>query len=70
MKKRIIYGAENMESRLAELLPTIDDDYEYLVSGLEKLDRSGKDQSDAGFEIAQKFYEMLQSAISEVSDLL
>lgn len=71
MKKKLnkVTGAETVESRLSEIMPMLEDDFDYFMSGLDKLDRSGKDLSDSGYDIAQEFYEMLQEAISKVSDI-
>ena len=58
------------QSQLATLLDQIDDDYDYLVAGLEKLDRSGSASSNAGAEIAQGIADAINNAITQIADLL
>ena len=72
MKKyRKIMAADAPEqSQLATLLDQIDDDYDYLVAGLEKLDRSGSAASNAGAEIAQGIADAINNAITQIADLL
>ena len=72
MKKyRKVMAADAPEqSQLATLLDQIDDDYDYLVAGLEKLDRSGSAASNAGAEIAQEIAAAISNAITQIADLL
>jgi len=66
-----IVAAESTEpSELSTLLDQIDEDYDYLVAGLEKLDRSDASASDAGVEIAQSISDTINDAISQIADIL
>jgi len=68
--KRLNYisSAENDNSKLAEMLDSLKDDFEYIIAGLEKLDRSGAEASNEGLIIAERFQGNMQDIISEISD--
>lgn len=58
------------DSKLIEMLDILKDDFDYVVSGLEKLDRTGASESNDGLIIAEKLADALQSAVSDIADKL
>lgn len=56
------------EDVLQDTLRTLKDDFEYILSGIEKLDRSSAEDSRMGLEIAEKLSAQMQEIISDISD--
>lgn len=56
-------------SRLSDMIKQIEDDFDYLIAGLEKLDRGGKDSSMSGESVAEELQSAIQSGIEAVSNL-
>lgn len=48
-----ITAAESDESRLSVIIDELKDEFDYIISGFEKLDRSGSEMSNSGFAIAE-----------------
>lgn len=67
--KRIIRAASVENEALGELLDGVESDFDYLISGLEKLDRDGAHNADA-MDIANKLSNGIQSCIEDIADLL
>lgn len=65
--KRRIYSADNKEGKttLEDLLDKIDEDFDFVIAGIEKLDRDGSG-TDA-ISIASNLSESLQSAVSQLT---
>ena len=63
--KRVITAAAE-ENPLDALLDSIDDDYDYAIAGLEKLQRDG--DTKFAIEQAQRLSEAIQSVISAISE--
>lgn len=63
-----INAAEEGESKLLDTLDALKDDFEYLIAGLEKLDRSGAESSNNGLIIAEQLQGALQDFINQIAD--
>ena len=63
-----ITAAAEGDSKLQMMIDQIEDDFDYLIAGLEKLDRDGATSSNEGLMIAEKFSQALQSAIEAVAN--
>lgn len=70
MKKvtRSVMAAKEDDSKLMILMDQIQDDFDYALAGLEKLDRTGSAESAKGLQIAETLADAIQSAISAISD--
>lgn len=66
---RPITAAES-DSKLDEAISKIDSDFEYIVSGLEKLGRSGAGAENDALIIAEALSKQLESTISDIADKL
>ena len=66
--KHPIMAAAEDESKLAQIIDQLEDDFEYAIAGFEKLDRTGSEESNKGYVIAQKLSQAITVAISEISD--
>lgn len=72
MKKvrRSITAADSDEkSDLIQMISFLKDDFDYILTGLEKLDRDGSETSKQGLAIAEALSANLQSAISDISNI-
>ena len=65
-----ISAASEGDSKLAAALDAISDDFDYIISGLEKLDRSGAEASNNGLIIAERLNDALQAAIEGIAENL
>ena len=66
-KKKIFAVTEDAKvEQLDELMDSVEDDFDYAISGIEKLQRSGN--MSAAMEQAQRLSNALQSVISEISN--
>ena len=71
MKRHVsITAAETDKSILQERMDILEDDFDYLIAGLEKLDRSGKVASDEGANIADDVSIAVSDAIRKIADVL
>lgn len=68
LRKRSIMAAAEDDSKLAQLMDQLEDDFDYVIAGLEKLDRTGATESNQGLIIAESLSEALQSAVSQIAD--
>ncbi len=71
--KKLISVTAAKDSDNSKLLDAIDDlkeDFDYFLSGLEKLDRTGIQERDDGLIIAESIQTSLQDAISDIADKL
>lgn len=67
--KRLIQSSEEIENEALDLLlRNLKDDFDYLISGLEKLERSSVNDSNVALEIAESFSEDIQHTIAKISD--
>ena len=62
-----IISAEEISDNLKDKLATIKDDFDYLMSGIEKLGRSGANMSKEAEIIAENLASDTQDSISEVA---
>lgn len=62
-----IMSAEEISDNLKDKLATIKDDFDYLMSGIEKLGRSGANMSKEAEIIAENLASDIQDSISEVA---
>ena len=70
MKKlRKITAAED-DSKLILALDELKDDFDYIMSGLEKLDRSGAEASNSGLIIAENLQAAFQDIIGRIAESL
>lgn len=62
-----IMSAEEISDNLKDKLATIKDDFDYLMSGIEKLGRSGANMSKEAEIIAENLASDIQDSINEVA---
>lgn len=67
-RMKSITAASADDSELILMLDQLKDDFDYVLAGLEKLDRTGNTERNAGLVIAETLSDAIQSAISEISD--
>lgn len=68
--KKVTAAASADDSKLLQMFDQLKDDFDYILAGLEKLDRTGATESNEGLVIAEELSDALQSAISQISDKL
>ena len=66
--KRRIYSAENNDNIFDDALSNLKDDFDYVVSGLEKLGRSGANASQYALAIIENISNDLSASISDIAD--
>lgn len=72
MKRRIIRAAteESKEQLFKDKVDQMEDDFSFILAGLEKLFRNGGQQGQAADTISTKLSESLQECISLMADEL
>ena len=71
MKKyRAITAAETDESKLIAIMDRMEEDFAYLMSGFEKLDRTDATASNQGLMIAEQLNSAIQQAIEQIADYM
>lgn len=68
MKKYIKSATEDTDDRLPSAIDDLNDDFDYIISGLEKLGRDGATGTNDALVIAESLSNALQSAISNIAD--
>lgn len=69
IKSSTIVGAEDtMDERLDNALSDLKDDFDYIISGLEKLGRNGANSSNSALAISETLSNNLQSVIDSIAD--
>ena len=71
--KRVNYissAAGDENSKLSDMLGSLKDDFDYVVAGLEKLDRTGAEASNEGLIIAERFQTSIQEIIADISEAI
>lgn len=63
-----ITAADNTDDVLTETIRNLKDDFDFILSGIEKLDRSSAEDSRIGLEIAERLSSSMQEIISDISD--
>ena len=58
------------DSKLQEMMDAIKSDFEYILAGLEKLERTGASEANDGLIIAEGLQDNLQSAVAEIASKL
>lgn len=66
--RRRITAAEEIDNGLSEAIKDLEDDFSYLISGIEKLSRSGANKSNEGLALVETISASIQSFISQVAD--
>lgn len=66
--KRRVYSAENNDNIFDDALSNLKDDFDYVVSGLEKLGRSGANASQDALAIIENISNDLSASISDIAD--
>lgn len=68
--KRIIKAAESADvnDKLQEALTTMKDNFDFIVDGLELLDRRGAEASNEALIIAERFNTAIDGVISEIAE--
>lgn len=64
----ITAASDSENEALEEQMRNLKDDFDFILSGLEKLDRSSAEDSRIALEIAEKFSSALQETISAISE--
>ena len=67
--KRVIAASMNNEA-LDELMSAVEDDFDYVVSGLQKLDRMGKEPSQKAMQIAGQLQQAIQATQAQIANLI
>ena len=70
MKRVTITAAEERVDPMEELKDILEDDFSYFMSGVEKLQRDGGENARSAYNIAIELNDAVQSAISQISDLM
>lgn len=67
--KRVINAASEggSEDKLTEAVDALKDDFDYIISGLDRLNRQGANGTNAALMIAEKFGEDQQAAIDKIA---
>ena len=69
MKRRIFSASESgSDDRFDEAISELKDDFDYIISGLERLDRQGANGSNDALMIAENISSNLQSHIDEIAN--
>lgn len=70
MKRRIVTAAaeDNSVDKLGNAIDNLKDDFDYIISGLERLDRQGANGSNDALMIAENISSNLQSHIDEIAN--
>ncbi len=63
-----IYAADTPNEAIQETIRNLKDDFDFILSGVEKLDRSSAEDSRVGLEIAEKLSNNMQEIISDISE--
>lgn len=63
-----IQAAEDGNSKLQDTIEGLKDDFDYIISGLDKLDRSGAEASNNGLIIAEGLQSSLQEVIEKIAE--
>lgn len=66
--KRRVYSAENNDNIFDDALSDLKEDFDYVVSGLEKLSRSGANASQDALAIIENISNDLSASISDIAD--
>lgn len=66
--KRRVYSAENNDNIFDDALSDLKEDFDYVVSGLEKLGRSGANASQDALAIIENISNDLSASISDIAD--
>lgn len=68
--KRVIAAAEDKVNPMEELRDILEDDFDYFLQGVDKLQREGDERARAAYSIAIELNDALQSAISSISEYM
>lgn len=68
--KRYVFAAAEDNSKLQDTISDLKDDFDYIISGLDKLERSGAEASNAALIIAEGVSKQFQTYVSEIADKL
>lgn len=71
MKKvRRITAATEEASKLDMIMDAMEEDFDYFIDGLRKLDRTDATASNQGLVIAEAFNKALQTALDSIADAI
>lgn len=71
MKRRIIAAEEDKATQaIDDTLATLKDDFDYAISGLEKLSRSGANASNEAMAIAETLGNNIQSTLNAIAGVV
>lgn len=65
---RSVTAAEEVDNGLHDAIKDLEDDFSYLISGIEKLSRSGANKSNEGLALVENISASIQSFLSQVAD--
>ena len=68
MKRLSRITSAEEDSKLQDTISDLKDDFDYIISGLDKLDRSGAEASNDGLIIAEKLRDTFQEVISNIAE--
>lgn len=69
MKRRII-AATDGDSKLQDMISNLKDDFDYIVSGLETMERAGANSSNDALMIAEDIKSQFDGTISDIASKL
>lgn len=62
--------ADEGNPKLQEMMTSLKDDFDFILSGLDKLDREGATEGNEGLMIAESLSDALQGIVSEIAEKL
>ena len=65
-----VTAAADSDSKLQDTITTLKDDFDYVISGLEKLERQGAGPANDALIIAEQFADELNTIVSEIANKL
>lgn len=68
--RKVTAAEDSGNSKLRESIDSLKEDFDFIISGLEKLDRTGASESNDGLIIAEGLADTFQSIVSEIADKL
>lgn len=68
IRRKVTAADESGASKLQDMIDRIQDDFEYIIAGLEKLDRTSASESNDGLIIAEGLNASLQDVIAQIAE--
>lgn len=65
-----IVSAESDDNQLDDLIDSLEDDFDYIIAGIERLGRSGSESSRNGLRVAKEVQSSFENIISTISEYM